>query len=283
MADNLFSQLDKLGLGNLKDMELYEKAETKAQEDKSELTVEEKKIVETDFIFDKTYKCPVCDSEFKAKAVKTGRAKLLSIDPDLRPKYQEIDALKYDCIVCTRCGYASLSRFFNYVTNPQVKAIKENISITYKPDNSVKEIYTYEDAITRHQLALANAVVKKSKPSEKAYICLKLAWLIRGMAESIPSDAPDRDKRVAELNGQEKQYISSAYKGFMVAMSKEVFPICGMDEWTYIYLQAELARQCEDYTTCMKLVSDIIVSNSASPKLKDKARILRKALKDKIV
>lgn len=281
MADNLFSQLDKLGLGNLKNIELYESPEAKAASEVNE-TPKEKKFVESDFVFDKTYKCPVCDSEFKAKAVKTGKAKLLGIDSDLRPKYQGIDALKYDSIVCQKCGYASLSRFFNYITTPQIIAIKEAISSSFKSISYDKDIYTYDEAITRHQLALANAVVKKGKTSEKAYICLKLAWLMRGKAENLPEDTENRDKVISEIKESEKQYIASAYKGFSEAMSKEVFPICGMDEWTYIYLLADLARQCEDYATCMKLVSDIIVSKVASSKLKDKARELRKMIKEKV-
>ena len=51
-----------------------------------------------------------------------------------------------------------------------------------------------------------------------------------------------------------------------------------MDEWTLVYLVAELARQCEDYAKSMKLLSDLIVSKAASTKLKDRAREMRKLL-----
>ena len=33
-------------------------------------------------------------------------------DCDLRPKYENIDVLKYDFIVCEHCGYATLRRFY---------------------------------------------------------------------------------------------------------------------------------------------------------------------------
>ena len=59
-------------------------------------------------------------------------------------------------------------------------------------------------------------------------------------------------------------------------------PICGMDEWTCIYLVADLARQCEDYAVSMKLLSDLIVSKTASAKLKDRARDMRKLLHEKL-
>lgn len=65
-------------------------------------------------------------------------------------------------------------------------------------------------------------------------------------------------------------------------MSKEAFPICGMDEWTYIYLVSELAYECEDYVKSLKLLSDLVGSKNASPKLKDKARELRKLMHNKV-
>jgi len=281
MSDNLFSGLDKVGLGMFKDMDLYDSEEEKAAELAAK-EVAEKKLLETDFLFDKSYKCPVCESEFKAKSVKTGKAKLLGIDSDLRPKYQGIDSLKYDSIVCEKCGYGALSRYFNFITAPQIKLISTNITPHFKGVNNKDDIYSYDEAITRHQLALANAVVKKGKVSERAYICLKLAWLMRGKAENLPQATKDRDDQIKALKDMEKQYLSKAYEGLYVAMYKETYPIAGMDEWTCTYLVADLARQCEDYTKSLKLLSDIIVSKGASPKLKDKARELRKTMQNKV-
>lgn len=277
MSDSLFSDLSKVGLNMLSDMDLYE-----SDRKDEELEKQEKALpagpVEKDFLFDKGYRCPVCDFEFKAKAVRVGKAKMIGADTDLRPKYQGIDSLKYDCIVCNKCGYSSLSRFFSNITAGQAKLIKTNISPYFKGVDDKCETYSYDEAILRHQLALANTVVKKGKASEKAYTCLKLAWLIRGEMENLPSDTPDKTKIMEGLKAKEKEYISKAYEGFVVAMAKEMPPICGMDEWTCVYLVAELARQCEDYAKSMKLLSDLIVSKAASTKLKDKAREMRKLL-----
>ena len=277
MSDSLFSDLSKVGLNMLSDMDLYE-----SDRKDEELEKKEKALpagpVEKDFLFDKGYRCPVCDFEFKAKAVRVGKAKMIGADTDLRPKYQGIDSLKYDCIVCNKCGYSSLSRFFSNITAGQAKLIKTNISPYFKGVDDKCETYSYDEAILRQQLALANTVVKKGKASEKAYTCLKLAWLIRGEMENLPSDTPDKAKVMEGLKAKEKEYISKAYEGFVVAMAKEMPPICGMDEWTCVYLVAELARQCEDYAKSMKLLSDLIVSKAASTKLKDKAREMRKLL-----
>ena len=281
MAEDLFSGLDKVGLGMLSGMELYDKEDDKSK-GKSEKKAEEKVVTESEFIFDKTFRCPVCDSEFKTKAVKTGKAKLLAVDSDLRPKYEGVDSLKYDSIVCTKCGYSALGRYFNYITSPQIRLIREKITPYFKGVDDKCEVYSYEEAITRHQLALANAVIKKGKVSERAYVCLKLAWLHRGKRENYPQNGENRDKVLKELENTEKQYIAKSYEGLSGAMYKEVYPIAGMDEWTCSYLVADLATQCKDYTKAMKLLSDIIVSKAATPKLKDRSRILRKEIQSKV-
>lgn len=274
---SLFSGLEKLGLSNLKNVEVFEKEEEKVvkKADKKLIHI----LEETDMIFDKSYKCPVCDSEFKNKTVMSGKAKLVSIDTDLRPKYQGIDCIKYDVIVCNNCGYSALTRFFTSVTNQQAKAIKENISSNFRPLDNDGEIYTYDEAILRYQLALANAVVKKGKISERAYTCLKIAWLYRGKAENLDISDIDYDVKLQELKKEEKDFIASAYEGFINAISKEMFPICGMDESTYTYVTADLARRCKDYETAVKLISQIITSRAASSKVKDRARELKDLIK----
>lgn len=274
---SLFSGLEKLGLSNLKNVEVFEKEEEKVvkKADKKLIHI----LEETDMIFDKSYKCPVCDSEFKNKTVMSGKAKLVSIDTDLRPKYQGIDCIKYDVIVCNNCGYSALTRFFTSVTNQQAKAIKENISSNFRSLDNDGEIYTYDEAILRYQLALANAVVKKGKISERAYTCLKIAWLYRGKAENLDISDIDYDVKLQELKKEEKDFIASAYEGFINAISKEMFPICGMDESTYTYVTADLARRCKDYETAVKLISQIITSRAASSKVKDRARELKDLIK----
>ena len=70
------------------------------------MAIPEKK--ETDYLFEKTYTCPVCNTEFKALKVKASMPKLLRTDPDMRPVYQSIDITKYECVACEKCGYAAL-------------------------------------------------------------------------------------------------------------------------------------------------------------------------------
>lgn len=281
---SLFSGLEKFGISNISNIEetdLFGK-----EEDSKIEKVEEKKAVnvieEQDMLFDKHYRCPVCDTDFKSKCVMSGKAKLIATDSDLRPRYQGIDCIKYDVVVCNHCGYAALTRFYNMITTAQGKLVKENISSSFKPIETESDTYSYDDAILRYQLALANTMVKRGRASEKAYTCLKIAWLYRGKAESLDETDIDYATKMEEITEEEEKFITNAYEGFTLAMEKEAFPICGMDESTYIYVLADLARRCKDYEIAIKLISQIVVSRSASAKVKDRARELKEIIREEL-
>lgn len=276
---SIFSGLESFGLGKLKNITIYEKQE-KNEKQTDEEKKEQPKITEADILFDKTYTCPVCDSEFKAKTVRTGKIKLMSADTDLRPKYQLVDALKYDAIVCPRCGYAALNRFFTYMTSGQSKLIRENISVNFQGIEDNGEVYTYDDALARHKLALLNTIVKKGKTSERAYTCLKLAWIFRGKAENLPEDTENRETVLLELKKEEDELIKNAYEGFSQAFAKEQFPLCGMDESTATYLVADLARKSGCYDESKRWISRILTSRTANERIKTKARELKNMIKD---
>lgn len=279
MSD-LLSGLEQFGLGNLKNMNLYDEPAKKAEEigGKAAAPV----MQEQDYLFDKSYTCPICDREFKARTVRVGKVKLAGTDLDLRPKYDQVDLLKYDIIMCPHCGYAALSRFFKFVTSLQAKNIKTTISASFKPQTEVKEIYSYEDALERYKLTLANAIVKQAKPSEKAYICLKTAWLLRGKGEHMDTSAPDYAEQKKKLDEEENEYLHNALEGFLSARQTENFPMCGMDEPTVDYLISVLSMRFEQYDVASRLLGGILTNTSANPRMKDKARMVKEMILQKI-
>lgn len=276
----LLSGLEQFGLTNLENADLYEQPK-KEEPEQVEQKVDPVQL-EKDYLFEKSYTCPVCDNEFKAKTVKMGKAKFLGSDMDLRPRYEHIDMLKYDILLCPKCGYAALGRFFKYLTSMQVKQIKENISASFKEIKDEDDIYTYEKALGRYKLALANAIVKKGKASEKAYICLKAAWLLRGMKENLDESAADYKQKKAECEKSEMEFLKNAMDGFMTAKSSEGYPMCGMDEETVDYLIAVLAMQFGKYDIASKLIASILTSKDANSRMKDKARDVKEILVERI-
>ena len=267
----ILSGLARFGLGKLENMELYEapKKEDGGQEGKPAPAV----VQEQDFLFDKSCTCPICDKEFKNRTVKVGKAKLSGSDLDLRPRYEQIDLLKYDIIMCPYCGYAALSRFFKFVTSPQAKNIKKTISATFEPQKETKEVYTYDEALERYKLALANAIVKQTKASEKAYICLK--------AEHLDKNLPDYEEQKKQCKEEETEFLHNALDGFLAARQSESFPMCGMDEPTVDYLIAVTAMKFEQYDVSSRLITGVLQSAS-NPRMKDKARDLKEMVMAKM-
>lgn len=272
----LLSGLASLGLGNLEDMKVFE--EPKKEDQQGEKEPEVPQIQEQDLVYEKSYECPVCSSKITSKVMKSGKARLIGADTDMRPKYEGIDPLKYDVVLCPKCGYAALTRYFKPLSPTQVKMVVENISQKVKLQPYDGDFYTYEEAEERYKLALACAVVKQAKPSEKAYVCLKTAWMLRGWAESLDEKAVDYQARKAMLEKEENDFLKTALDGFMGAMSTEGFPMCGMDETTMDYLIAVLAARFEQYDIASKMVASILTSPSANARMKDKTRDLKDSI-----
>lgn len=269
----ILSGLGNLGLGGLEGMDIFEEEKKPEQQ-----AVEAPKIEEKDLIYDKTFTCPVCDKEFSAKIMKSGKAKLLGTDSDLRAKYEGIDPVKYDVELCPHCGYAALGRYFTGLTSTQAKMIREKVSAKVQIHSYEGETYSYEHAMERYKLALVCAVVKHARASEKAYICLKSAWLLRGWAESLKESGEAEEKTIAALEQQENEYLQNAYKGFVEARQSESFPMCGMDEITVDYLLAVLATRFKKFDIASRMVASILASPSANARMKEKTRELKEEI-----
>lgn len=276
---SIFDGLGKFGLGNLEKSEVFAEEKKKEEEEKAaQSVVKTPEEIEVEILFDKTYKCPLCDKDFKAKTVRAGKAKLIGTDLDLRPKYESLDCVKYDVVLCPHCGYAALTRFFTTSTSAQLKLIKDQISSNYQGKESDAPYYTYDEAIERYKMTLVNTVVKKARASEKAYVCLKAAWVLRGKAETLPKDTPNYDEIVKQCQEEEKEFLLNAFEGFSAARTKESYPMCGMDEQTVDYLLAVLAMQFKKYEVASKLLGGIVTSKDANRRMKDKALDLKEIL-----
>lgn len=266
--------LDGLGLKNLEGMDLFEDHKKAAEPEKAKAPV----MQESDFLFDKSYECPVCYTQIKSRTLKAGKARLVRTDLDLRAVYENIEPLKYDVILCPHCGYAALRRYFGGLTQTQTKLIKENISRVFHVTEEPKAVFSYEYAIYLYKMSLANAMVKHARASEKAYICLKAGWLCRSAWESLDKESADYEKKSKELKEQEKDFLRNAFEGFLKAREAENYPMCGMDEATVEYLVAVLAMDFEQYEISSRIVANLLVSPSVNSRMKDKARDLKELL-----
>ncbi|MCX7885300.1 MAG: DUF2225 domain-containing protein [Caloramator sp.] len=255
--DKTPSEIEHSNFNDLKDIEICKNDNT-SKEDSVKKDINIKNC-----LYDKSYTCPVCGNNFKEKTVKIGKARLVSKDTDLMPRYRNINPLFYDVIICPKCGYSSLISYFDKIKKDQAELIISKISSKFKA-RIYPEIYDLDTAIERYKLALLNSVVKNAKSSEKAYICLKTAWLYR----------------LKDSKEDEKKFLEQALIGFKEAYEKESFPICGMDKFTLMYLLGELSRRLGDNNEALFWFSKVIVSTNVTPRLKELAREQKDLIKN---
>lgn len=309
----LFDGLKKHEFGDLEDKDAKIAEENITIEKKD--SKPQKVVEEIDCLFQKGYECPLCGKKFTQPTVKTNYMRIVNQDRDLRPRYQYVDANKYDIIHCNHCGYAALSRYFGPLANGHKKMLNEKIQMSYIPLSEIGETISYEEAKERFQLALDNAIARQAHSSEKALICLRMAWILRGMqeetklymekriagliemADTVPSlreevEAKNRElievtKRVnlgkiVELKTQEDELLRQTLEGLLSARKEEQPPIGGMNDITLDYLLGVLCTHFERYGEAIKLLQGIILSKTAGRVQKDKAREIVNEIKRKM-
>ena len=281
----LLDGLEKLGIKSIDTSNMFE--EPAQKEDEKAAKPQPEKVAapalnEEDYVFVKKMECPVCDSPIQSLTVKTGKARLIRMDKDLRQVYEGFEPIKYEPVVCQCCGYGVMSRYFNPLTPSQKKAVLENIGSSFKGNPQNKSTISFPEALEHISLCLASAICKRAKASEKAYICLKGGWLCRSYKESLSPTDVDYDIECEELTKKEKEFLDSAYEGFVQARQSEGYPMAGMDEKTIDYLLAVMALERGELEVSSKLIAGILQSPSSSPRIKDKAREIKEEIVMKI-
>lgn len=260
MDEKIFSGLENLGFEDITDLNLYKKKNTEKTEKDVEKDSEDK---EKNLLYDATVTCPVCGTTFKARAVKTSSYRVSKKDSDFFIRYSLINPYFYDVWLCNSCGFAAMKRDFYKIKSYQCEAIREKIIPKWK-GKSYPEIYDVNIAIERYKLALLNACVIEAKSSQKAMICLKIAWMYRLIEDST----------------NELVFLKQALEGFNDAYFNEDFPLYEMDKFVSMYLLGELSRRVGKDEEAMQWFSKLITAPNAPQKIKEMARDQKDLIKD---
>lgn len=222
-------------------------------------------LKERSLLYDKEVTCPVCGNTFKAKSIKTSSYRVMKKDSDLFIRYSIINPYFYDVWVCNECGYAAMKRDFNKIKSFQINSVKEGITPNWVP-REYPEIYNIDIAIERFKLSLLNYVVIESTFSKKGFNCLKLAWMYR----------------LKNSYDKENLFLNQALESLKEAYSSEDFPIYGMDNYTTMYLIAELMRRTGSTEEALRWFSNVITCPGISSRLKNLARDQKDLIKEEM-
>lgn len=209
-------------------------------------------------IFLKEINCPVCENIFKTPVVKAKSARIASKDSDFFIRYTVENPYFYEVWLCPNCGYAALKTDFEKIKTYQKKLVKERISCKWI-NREYDLPFTENTAIERYKLALVNSIMTESNFSNKAIICLRIAWLYR----------------LLEDKNNEINYIKQSLSAFNEAYLKENLPIYGLDRFSIMFLIGELNRRIGEDTIALKWFSEVIVSIGANKKIKEMSRNCR--------
>ena len=213
-------------------------------------------------LFDKQVICPVCDSHFKAKTVKSKSPRVNSKDSDFFIRYSVANPYFYDVVICNSCGYAAMRSDFENLKSHKKELVLSNVTPKWKP-REYPDILDEKLAIERYKLALLNALLIDLPDSTKGMISLKIAWMNRLLSNST----------------QETLFLKQALEGFNDAYVKEVFPMYGLQRDSLMYLIGDLNRKLGNYQNALLWLSKTIVSTNSSYKVKEMARISKNLIK----
>ncbi|MDY6352059.1 DUF2225 domain-containing protein [Candidatus Weimeria sp. HCP3S3_B5] len=270
---NLLSGLEKFGIKADGDLDITknpgQQKDSKGREIKK-TAIED--LTEKDLLLQKSVQCPICDHKFKVLAVKSGKVKRIGADADTRPRYHNIDTIKYDAIVCPHCGYAALTKYFEHLSATQMRWVKEAVCSKFTPlSDDVPETYSPDEAVDRYKLALVSAMAKHARTSEKALICLRIAWIRRDQIKEIPDHTPEQLHKRAELIEEYNGFYRQAYDGFDQAYSTET----GLNTVSIEYIMANMAIHFKEYGKASQLISKLLGNPNANPRVKDRCLELK--------
>ncbi|PNT92794.1 DUF2225 domain-containing protein [Clostridium thermosuccinogenes] len=207
-------------------------------------------------IYNSSVTCPVCGSNFEVTKVKIRSCKVASRDSDFCTYYENINPLLYDVWVCENCGYSAMKDKFEKIGAKSAAIIRKEIKPRWTKRSFSGE-RTVDGALEAFKLALYNLQVRNAPCSEFAKVCLRIAWLYRFKG--------DKEK--------ERQFLEFSLKNYYDAYQNERFPLDKLDEFTCIYLIAELNRRLDEYEEALKWFSKLI----SSPEARKNAKLMNTA------
>ncbi len=236
---------------------------------------------EAEFLLEKQHSCPICGTEFTTKMLRAGKAFSNGMDMDLRPRFRNIDVIKYWVVECPVCGYAEMYKLFGQVNKKELPLLKENkAGMNY--DAPLEEgIRSYAEAYRQYKSVLRCNLIRGAKSSRRAYSALCTAWLLRGWRESIEEAGNTVGENEPMCKNEEDKFITYAMRYFRDAEEHEDFPLGDFGESTYDYLMAALNYKMGNRTEAQKYVFHTLQDRTIKQNLRVKAEDLRELLRKK--
>lgn len=194
-------------------------------------------------LYDKEFKCSLCNKTFTSKKVRTRFVKTIEFDSDFCPTYSSDDAnpLLYYVKVCPHCGFSFSDDFNPYYPPGTKEIIIEKVCNQWVPHDFSRERDIHQ-AISTYKLASYCGTLKKEKHITMSGIYMRLAWLYR----SLQNNVQERRFMNLALHEYMESYMSDDYRGTQVT------------DIRLLYIIGELSRRTEHIEQAVKYFSKVI-------------------------
>lgn len=179
-----------------------------------------------DSLFDKKFKCPICEADFTSKKVKRSCIRAKIRHRDFHVEYQDESPIYYGVICCQVCGFAQFESDFSRKLSPKNQThFFEKITSKWQNHNySGKR--TLEDAIKVHKVALASYLILDTQANIMGKLFLRLKWFYKELG-----------------NQEEEMKYAVLAKDMFIKHFEEGTTTEEEEELQIIYLIAELLRE----------------------------------------
>mgnify|MGYP000397301625 CR=1 FL=1 len=207
-------------------------------------------------LYEKNFKCPICNNSFSSKRVRVSSLRVDRRDEDFCTIYKSDNPMYYEILVCPKCGYASSETNFDNLSLKELNTLKEVLSGKVVNRSFCGE-RTINDALDSFKLALFIAKSRDAKDSVIAGLTLKLAWIYREL----------KDEKELEFLRYTLEYYKNAY-------DKENFPIGNLDEISIQYLLGEISRRVNELNDAVFWLNKALTNpeRKTNPRIEKMAR-----------
>lgn len=199
----------------------------------------------SELMYDKEIKCPICFHEFNTKKVRVRKLSISEKHTDFFVEYKDVNPIDYYVWVCYTCGYSSTEKEFFNIKGNEEEIIKKNIYRKWTKQEFGKE-RNLNQVETSYKLAIFVGELIKRPKSYIGMLCLRLAWVYRRIkiesGENISAEG-------RSLREDDKEYIflNNAKISLEKAYEEERMPLEIIDEVSMTYLIGELNRRLKNY------------------------------------
>jgi len=195
-------------------------------------------------LYEKNCICPICSTSFTSKKIRTRFVKPWKVDTDYGPIFKQGDynPLFYYITVCPECGF-SFSEDFSVLSGEKIKQIVKK-QITEKMDRHIdyRSARDFDQAVKTHKLAIYSAQVVGEKHIVFAKLCLRLAWLYRGIEDKV----------------EENRFLQLATAEYEQSYIHSDFNPESMPEIAVLYMIGELNRKLGNYNEAVRYFATVV-------------------------